>query len=267
MIDMRKSIAHTILVAILVAVILFVGCSGTVPIPRRVKGSGKVVTQEMNVTDFAYLEIGSVFEVEIIESGSYLTAITADDNLFDYIEVSQEGETLKIQLTPGYNYSGVTLKANIALPKLSGLYLYGATKGTIKGFQSSNDFDLKLSGASSLNVDMEAGDVKLEISGATRVTGSLRARDIEFEVSAASTVELVGSANKMTLTASGGSQLKLAAFPLDRANVILSGASEATIKVSGRLDVVLSGASKLYYKGDPMIGDIMVSDTSTIKRR
>jgi len=114
---------------------------------------------------------------------------------------------------------------------------------------------------------MAVGDAKFEISGATRVSGDLKAHDTEFEVSEATNVELVGSADKMILRASGASKLRLADFPLEQANVILSGASEATIRVSGRLDVVLSGASKLYYRGDPMIGDIIVSDTSTIKRR
>ncbi len=264
---MRKAIARTVLVGILIAAILLPGCSATVPIPRLINGSGKIVTKEMNFTDFTYLEIGSVFEVEIVESGSYLTAITADDNLFDYIKVSQEGETLKIRLTPTYNYSGVTLRAKITMPKISGLHLYGATKGTIKGFQSSNNFNLQLSGASHLDMDMGAGDTKFEISGATGVTGTLEAQDIEFRVSEAGRVELEGSADKMTLNASGASKLKLADFPIDQADVTLSGASEATIRVSGRLDVILTGASRLYYKGDPMIGNIMVSDTSTIERK
>lgn len=264
---MRKPIGRIILVTILIAAILLPGCASTVPIPRLIKGSGKVITKEMKFRDFAYIEVGSVFEVELKESGSYLITITADDNIFDYINVSRAGETLKIRLTPNYNYSGVTLKAKITLPRISGLHLYGATKGTIEGFQSSNDFDLELSGASSLNLDMGVGDAQFEISGATKVTGSLKARDTEFIVSEASKVELEGSANKMTLNASGACQLKLADFPLEQADVILSGASEATIQVSGRLDVVLTGASKLYYRGDPMIGDIIISDTSTIKRK
>jgi len=264
---MKEAIARTTLIGILIVAILLTGCSATVPIPRLINGSGKVVTKELNFTDFTRVEVGSVFEVEIIESGSYLTSITADDNLFEYIKVSQEGEKLKIRLTPTYNYSGVTLKAKITLPKLSGTHLYGATKGTIKGFQSSNDFSLQLSGASKLNMDMATGDTKFEISGATKVTGNLKAHDTEFRVSEASILELEGSANKMILNASGASKLKLADFPIDQADVTLSGASEVAIKVGGRLDVILTGASKLSYKGDPMIGNIMISDTSTIERK
>ena len=264
---MSKAITGIILTGILITAILLPACSGTVPIPRLINGSGKVVTKEMNFAGFTYVEVGSVFEVELTESGSYLTAITADDNLFDYIEVSQAGETLRIRLTPTYNYRGVTLKAKITLPKLSGLHLYGATNGTVKGFQSSNDFNLQLSGASYLDIDITAGDTKFEISGATKVTGSLKTDDAEFRVSEASIVELKGSANNMILNASGASKLKLTDFPVTQADVTLSGASEVTTKVSGRLDVILTGAAKLRYKGDPMIGNIMVSDTSTIERR
>ena len=264
---MKEAIARTTLVGILIAAILLPGCAATVPIPRLINGSGKIVTKELDFTDFTYVEVGSVFEVEIVESGSYLTSITADDNLFTYIKASQEGKTLKIHLTPTYNYSGVTLKAKITLPKLSGIHLYGATNGTIRGFQSSNDFNLQLSGASQLSMNMAAGNTVFEMSGATKVTGSLKAHDSKFRVSEASIVELEGLADKVVLNASGASKLKLIDFPVDEADVTLSGASEVVIKVSGRLDVILTGASKLSYKGDPMIGVIMISDASAIERK
>jgi hypothetical protein len=264
---MKEAIARTTLVGILIAAILLPGCAATVPIPRLINGSGKIVTKELDFTDFTYVEVGSVFEVEIVESGSYLTSITADDNLFTYIKASQEGKTLKIHLTPTYNYSGVTLKAKITLPKLSGIHLYGATNGTIRGFQSSNDFNLQLSGASQLSMNMAAGNTVFEMSGATKVTGSLKAHDTKFRVSEASIVELEGLADKVVLNASGASKLKLIDFPVDEADVTLSGASEVVIKVSGRLDVILTGASKLSYKGDPMIGVIMISDASAIERK
>lgn len=264
---MKSTIAQTILVGTVIAATLFMGCEATVPIPRGVSGSGKIVTKEINYRDFTRIEIGSVFEVKIVEGGSYLIKITANDNLFDYINVTQEGETLKIKLTPNYNYRDVTLRAEISLPKLTGVYLYGATEGTIRGFQSSNDFNLRLSGASSLNIDMETGDVKFYLSGATKVIGSLEARNAEFQISEASNIELQGSANKMSLGATGASKVELADFTLEQADISLSGASEANVTVNGRLDIAISGASKLCYKGDPMIGDISVSDTSTIKRR
>ena len=71
----------------------------------------------------------------------------------------------------------------------------------------------------------------------------------------------------MTLKASGASKLDLSDFPLEQASVTLSGARQATTKVSEKLDVTLNGASKLYYSGDPVISDISVSEASVIERK
>jgi hypothetical protein len=125
-----------------------------------------------------------------------------------------------------------------------------------------------VSGASSLNIDdIEVGNAEFDISGASKVTGSLKASDAKFVVSGASRVDLKGSANNFTLTASGASILSLLEFTVSTANVKLDGASEATIDVKEKLDTVLSGASRLYFHGNPTMGNISVTGASTIKNK
>jgi hypothetical protein len=51
------------------------------------------------------------------------------------------------------------------------------------------------------------------------------------------------------------------------ADVILSGASDATINLAGRLDADLSGASKLEYIGEPTLGVMDATGASTVKRK
>jgi hypothetical protein len=55
-----------------------------------VVGSGELVTEEKDFTDFTIVEVGWSFEVEISQSDSYSINITADDNMLDYIEVSAQ---------------------------------------------------------------------------------------------------------------------------------------------------------------------------------
>jgi hypothetical protein len=47
----------------------------------------------------------------------------------------------------------------------------------------------------------------------------------------------------------------------------MSGASEATIYVIDTLDVEVSGASRLYFVGNPMLGETDISGASTIKHK
>jgi hypothetical protein len=237
---MKKAMV-AILMAVLLASGLLAGCVGWVP------GSGNVSTQEFNFSDFTRVEAGSAFQVEIAQSDTFSVSITADDSLFNHIQVSKEGETLRIGLKraiPSFR----TLRAEITMPELYGLKLSGATRGTVQGFSSSHDFILDLSGASKVSGDITAGDA-------------------DFNVSGASTVQLQGSASDLAIAASGASRAELDNFPVDNADVTLSGASRATVNLDGRLDADLSGASKLSYIGEPTMGDINTSGGSTLSKK
>jgi hypothetical protein len=79
--------------------------------------------------------------------------------------------------------------------------------------------------------------------------------------------QVIGSADDVTLGLSGASSARLAAFPVAVAAVHLSGASSADIEVSDKLDIVISGVSRLVYSGNPMLGAINVSGGSTLHHR
>lgn len=232
-------------------------------------GSGTLLTRDMDFKDFTIVDVGHAFEVEVIQSSSYSVSITMDDNLFDYLQASKTGERLMIRLKAGYNYRSVTSRAKITMPDLHELGLSGATRGTVERFSSSHRFVAGLSGASSLKmVDMSAGDTKFEVSGASKVTGDVTVSgDVRFDVSGASTAELKGAANDLAAEVSGASSLELSDFPVDNADVELSGASQATVNLDGRLDAELSGASHLLYVGSPTMGDIDTSGGSTIGKK
>lgn len=262
---MKKAIIAIISIAVLTAAVLFSGCTVT--------GPGKVVTEEKEFAGFTYVDVEGTFEVEIVQSESFSITVSADENFFDYVTVTKIGETLRIYLNPRHTFTDFTLqarilKAEITMPALYGLQLSGASKGTVTGFESPRNFSLDVSGASSLEIDnLIVGDVDFEISGASQVTGTMNASGGSFRVSGASEVKLEGSAKTITLVTSGASVVNLADFTLDSADIKLSGASEASLNVRGRLDAVLTAASRLYFHGNPTMGDISVSGASTIKHR
>ena len=261
---MKKAIV-AVLVAVLLTSGLSAGCVG-----HGEAGSGNLVTEEFEFSDFTRVEVGGAFEVEIVQADSYRVSVTADDNLFEYIKVSKQGETLKIglkllPLRPLFT----TLRAEISMPQIYDLDLSGATKGTVSGFSSTENLDTELSGASSLNlVEMSAGDVEFELSGASRASGDITASgDARLNLSGASSVQLQGSASDLVIDASGASRVELDNFPVDNADVKLSGASGATVNLDGRLDANLSGASKLSYIGEPTMGDVRTSGGSSVSKK
>jgi hypothetical protein len=237
----------------------------------EVAGSGRAETRELQFKDFTTVHLGSAFQSRITYSNSYRVSVTIDDNLFDYLQVTKEGDVLAIGLKPGYEYrySSLTLSAEIQLPDLRELQSGGATRNTIQGFNFSHELVLRLSGASSTEMtDVSVGDAEIEISGASTLSGKITANgDARFTLSGASTATVGGKANNLLITVSGASNTELSNFIVHNAKVNLSGASQATINLDGRLDADLSGASRLVYIGNPTLGDISVTGGSTITKK
>jgi len=261
-----KGMVIPIASAIIVAVIIAAVAGFQFLLVGRVIGSGNLVTRYMDFEDFTAVRIGTAFKVEIAQSTSYGVSITADDNVFDYIQVSKTGEKLTIGLAPNHNYYGITLRAKITMPELRELALTGATRCTINRYGSTQGLNVDISGASNLSMeDVSTGDVKIVISGASTVTGGMMVSgNTKLIVSGGSRVELEGTSDVLDIDCYESSWIDLANFAVYNANVVLSDGSQATINLDGRLDCDLSSGSRLYYIGNPTFGDVNNSGGSTI---
>jgi hypothetical protein len=194
-----------------------------------ISGSGNVVSQEYDLTDFDQVDISHAFNVDVMQGESYSVIVSVDDNLVEHLNVVKQGNTLKIGLKPNFDYTvrNTTLNTEVAMPALTRIEASGASDVIANGFDSTNAFQVKLSGAS--------------------------------------TVVLTGSAGDLTVDVSGSSDADLAGFPVGGARVDASGASTVIVNVSGRLDVDASGSSDVYYLGDPTLGSIDTSGSSSVE--
>ena len=76
-----------------------------------------------------------------------------------------------------------------------------------------------------------------------------------------------GSGQNLTVEASGASTVDLGEFSVEDADAEASGASTVTVNPSGTLDARASGASHVYYLGNPTMGEIETSGASSIGRK
>jgi len=138
------------------------------------------------------------------------------------------------------------MEADVTMPELVGLDLSGNSDATVSGFESNKALVVDLSGNSGLLGDIQAGDSRFDVSGNSSVT-------------------LSGSAGDVTIDASGSSEVDLTDFPASDGTVDASGASTVTVNLSGRLNADASGGSNIFYLGDPTLGVIDTSGSSTIQ--
>jgi hypothetical protein len=249
-----------VLLTVLAALGLVTGC-------KEVTGSGEVVTWEMDYADFTKLDIGSAFDVEITRADTFLVRITIDEALNEYLSVDQRGDTLRIGLEANNVYTNTRQEAVINLPDLRRLELSGASKASVSGFSTARSVDYELSGASNLKLaGMMSGDTSLKLSGASEASGDIKMDKGKFDLSGGSWLKLEGSASDISIDGSGASDISLAGFPVTNAAISLSGASSAVVRLNGRMDLDLSGASSVEYIGNPKLGSINMSGGSTVNQ-
>lgn len=229
----------------LLAAILLIGCS-----QLMITGSGNLVTQEESITGFDKVDISQSFNVDITQGEEFKVVIRVDDNLVEHLDIRKQGSTLRIGLKPSRNFllTNATLEAEVTMPELVGLDLSGSSEANISGFESTKSLVVDLSGSSDLLGDIQAGDTRFDISGNSRVT-------------------LTGSAGDIEVGASGSSEADLSEFPAEDGSVDASGASTVTVNLRGRLDADASGSSDIYYLGNPTLGNIDTSGSSSVQSR
>lgn len=221
------------------------GCGG---LGSGLVGSGNTVTRTYDFTDFSEIELGHAFEATINPGDTFAVSVTVDDNLVEHLIVEQDGARLRIGLDPTTLLARATLQAEITLPALTRLDVSGASQAQLNGFSSDAAFTSHASGASRIHGDLIAGDLVLDASGA-------------------STISLAGTAGNARATASGASTIDLEEMSVQDAVANASGASNVTVNLSGRLDVDASGASNIYYLGEPTLGNIDTSGNSDVSPR
>ena len=256
-----------ILLVMLAIIVTGLALSGCYRVDRTVEEEGDRITQDYDFTGFTEIEIGNAFKLDVIPSDSFSITVTAGEKFLEKLDVYLEGDRLVFDLNSWTFIFNESPEAVITMPELTGLHLSGATRATAKGFETAEDFDLDLSGASTLNMELETGRFKADISGASRVTGSLVATETDLGISGASSFGVQGSGGDISAGVSGASRIELGEYRVENADIELSGASVGVIDIYGRLDVTISGASRLTYSGDPSLGDFNISGGSSIESR
>ncbi len=245
-------------------------------------------TEQINETGFTRLDIKGAFQFQIARADAYNA--TVENNWFHRTKVYKQDDTLVVY-HPWYDILGwftpwITPAIKVSMPELRELRVAGASRGSAKGFNSPQDFKLKVRGASRLDLEVAAGnaefdlagasrmglaaavkEMRLNVAGASRITGSLKAEKGEIHVAGASRIGLKGGIGDAVINVEGASRLDLGDFTARTAGIKIVGASQCSLNVQDKMDAELAGASRLLYGGNPVMGNIRMVGASSIAKK
>jgi len=194
-------------------------------------------SRSFDYEDFDEIDIEGSFELEIKEDDNYSIRISGDQKFVDNVDVDVYGDKLSIETTNRFSdlfkfqkYKGYV---EVSLPSLKSLEISGANNSYISGFDEEK-IEIEINGASKSNINLDAGTLDFQINGASNTT-------------------LTGSGDKLIVRVNGASKLNAFDYKVKTCTIEVSGASNAHVNVSDRLEAEASGASNIKYKGLPKI--------------
>ena len=161
------------------------------------------------------------------ESGSPALRITTDENLLPYIENNVSDDTLRLH-TRDHVWPTHGIKVVISSPTRKGGRIQGAVKLTVKQL-SGPTFALESKGASEISLD--------------------------------------GKVDRLLVDMTGASQLAADGLQAKTAEISTTGAGDAEVAVTDTLNVIITGAGKVTYSGNPPTIKKQITGAGSVRHR
>ena len=203
------------------------------------------IRKDISLSNFDQIRTSSAFNVSVVQGNNFRITATGDRVDVNDLDFYVRNGVLNGGYRSNLRNQRYTMRIDITVPSLTGVDFSGATTAEVGNF-NANTFNVILSGASKLNLDIKTQRMNLDISGASQFNPS-------------------GNAQKLSGDLSGASQINAFGLLSDEVNVNISGASNAKVNVYKYLKVNASGASKVRYRGNPTT-EISISGASVVEK-
>jgi len=214
--------------------------------------SVRMETKTYQLDFFDGLEVSWIFQVDLSKSSSQKVEVEAPDFLMPYLTVKVRNNTLILgssglpnDIRRKLEKGSYKVRASVSLPELTHLEMSGASKLVADGEFQTGNFDLELSGATSLReLQMTANFANIQCSGASKFQMKGNLKEVKMDLSGASKGVLEADGQEMNMDLSGSAKLELTGG-YDQMRSELSAASHLWIKGTlGLFRLSGSGAAK-----------------------
>ncbi len=205
----------------------------------------QTVFEEREVGTFTGVETSSVFRVHLTQGESFSVEVEAPEEHVEHIEALVVDGVLSIDYTQRARNLR-DLVVHITAPEFTYIHAGGASEISSVSTITSNALKVKVSGASRMDLTVDADHLTTDISGACNI-------------------KLAGRATLHEITASGVSGVRAYDLETITTDVNSSGTATVRITVLESLTADASGTSSVTYRGEPQLTDYTTSVTANVR--
>lgn len=218
---------------------------------KKIKGNGKMVTEERQVGEFEEVALSGWFNVELVDGKEGEITIRGEENLLEYLVTEVDKGVLQIKEEKGYNLKPSSwkdgIRITVAVATISGVSLSGSGDLESSTILVTDEFDASLSGSGDVNIEVEADEVEARLSG----SGDL---------------EIAGKTKSLEVRVSGSGDVDAADLEAKEVDVVVSGSADVQVYATDYLKARVSGSGDVTYKGNPKKRDTKVSGSGEVTK-
>ena len=211
----------------------------------QVIGSGKVISEERQVSGISSISIGSSMNLFIEQTGNESVRIEADDNVIPYVTTQKTGGELAIRLK------------SVSFGSIHPINCYVTVKDLSK---------IKVSSSATVKCDdLKTENLSIEMASSSKGNLTVFVTKLDLNIGSSADITLSGEAVSQDIKL--GSSGKLEAYNLvsKDCKIVAQSSGYANINVSEKLDAQVSSSAHVNYKGDPEINSKISSSGSLNK--
>jgi hypothetical protein len=271
-------------IAILVALILLIGCTSSVCWGLGVQGSGKMVTENRALESFEKLQVDISADVSIKQGQAVKCSISGDDNIVSLIQTDVAGQQLRIgakeTISPKLN-----IKIEIEVPLLTEVVLNGSGNiwmdqvtrdkaylalkgsGSITANGSVKELTAALEGSGKLQLDkLSAGQTTVKISGSGDAF-VCASESLTSLIKGSGNLTAMGKARIFDAAIYGSGSIKGKELKTTRTAVSIFGSGNVEVSASEAVVAKIFGSGSVYYWGNPVKVDKTIMGSGTIAKQ
>ncbi|MBL7740659.1 MAG: DUF2807 domain-containing protein [Chitinophagaceae bacterium] len=204
------------------------------------------IEQTLAFTDFTRIRTGETFGLTISKGNDFsVKARGCADDLADLDITITTAGLLDIKYK-NYKKNRYRVDLTITLPSLLSLDLSGGAKATISGF----------AGQHNVIRNVLSGDAECTVSGT--------AINAQIDLSGTSILHLTGDTESLYGNLSGNSKLNSYTTTATEVDISVSGTAKAYVQPVERFFAEASGESRVYYRGNPPVTNLVTSGNGRI---
>lgn len=193
----------------LMTALLMVVAGTTEAAPKRIKGSGNIVTKTVEVGEFNGITVSRAIDVKLVEGQEGTVVISADDNLIEWVRATISRDALHLTIDDDIRTIS-DIHVTITVPtdgKLGFLKAMSAAEIQSDVRIVKKEVEIKASSSAEVKADIIAEHCTIETSSAGEYKGEVKSNLCHANASSSAEIEMTLTTQKCYLNASSAAEI------------------------------------------------------------